>query len=82
MESIEKTLEETIISLLSRSTNIATDQDGINDIEFRAMGLSSIDIIKIFIDLENAGFLKLSALGNSEPPRTVNEMIDLCNSIN
>jgi hypothetical protein len=82
MESIEKNLEETILSLLSKHINITADQGDIHDIEFKAMGLSSIDIIKIFIELDKAGFIKLSALGNNEPPRTINEMIAMCKSLN
>ncbi|WP_046754921.1 hypothetical protein [Kordia jejudonensis] len=82
MESIQKNLEETIVSLLSKNANITADQGDMYNVEFKSMGLSSLDIIKMFIDLEKAGFIKLSALGNNEPPRTVNEMIHMCNELN
>lgn len=82
MEIIDNNLQQTIIGLLSKHANIPEDQVGILDMELKTLGLSSLDIIKVFVGLEKGGHLDLSSLGNNEPPRTINEIIQLCNNSN
>ncbi|RZK25842.1 MAG: hypothetical protein EOO43_04490 [Flavobacterium sp.] len=49
----------------------------INDMPFREIGLESMGLVGVFLELENEGWIDISRIDNDNPPKTMSDVVRL-----
>ena len=54
-----------------------TSKGNIDAIEFREIGLESMAVVGIFLELEGDGWIDISLIDNNAPPATILDILEL-----